>query len=348
MTDMDDETMQTAPMSRENTVDATALRILNLMFTLHVSPFPVSTEQIMSSEDLGYKLDKPESGRRKFLRDRDRLEERSVFVHEIKDEGASEREESRWAIDRERTFARRDVLEREDAEAVLSAIDEHFSLHGDDPIRWPLQRARAKLAELAGVDGEPIDGRAANENPALRHIWSAFNRRRAARFTYRDARGNERARRVEVYAIFEQGRHTYVVGRCLDSGEERTFRADRIVATKKSPDSAPSYRIPEGFAVGPRQFLPFDFSGSEPVAVTFSFPAQLGIHEIELITHRRGELSRENDDERWRWDVNVHDLDAAAALVLEHADRGMRAESPRELVTRVEERIRKVVHTHGA
>lgn len=345
---------------RENPVDSTALRMLNLLFTLHVSPFPLSTEQIVGNADLGYKSDNPESGRRKFLRDRERLESHGVFVREIKDEGASEREESRWAIDRERTHARAGVLTREDAETVLSAIDEHFSLHGDDPIRWPLQRARAKLDELAGR-GDGLSASAADasnipsssntaqpENQRLRHIWSAFHRRRAARFTYRDARGNERAREVEVYALFEQGRYTYVVGRCLESDQVRTFRADRIVATKKSPDSKPAYRIPEDFSVQNYQFLPFDFSSQEPVAATFSFPAELGVHEIELITRRRGALSRPSETERWRWDVDVRQLDAAAALALEHASRGMRAESPQELVASVKDRIRKVVHAHGA
>lgn len=360
MTAIDTEDGQTTSKRGEFAVDSTALRRLNLLFTLHVSAFPLSTEQILGNEDLGYKKDDPDSGRRLFLRDRKRLEGLGVFVHEIKDEGASEREESRWAIDRERTHARFDALTREDAEAVLAAIDEHFSLHGDDPIRWPLQRARAKLAEVVGTDVEmfgtgvgdaltPLGTEAAQpENLYLRHIWSAFNRRRAARFTYRDAQGNERARRVEVYAIFEQGRHTYVVGRCLDSNAERTFRADRIVATKKSPDSAPTYRIPKEFVVGPRQFLPFDFSQQEPVATSFSFPAHLGIHEIELITHRRGELSRASDASRWYWNVDVHNLDAAAGLVLEHAVRGMRAEAPQELVDRVKDRIRKVVHAHVA
>lgn len=331
-------------------VDKQALRMLNLLFALHVSPTPLSTEQIIGDKDMGYGSGNPNSDRRKFLRDRDRLAECGVVIHESAAPGASMRETSLWTIDRARTHAGTGILEREDAEAVLAAIDGHFALHGDDPIRWPLQRARVKLRELAGhgLDAPAMNGTPTRENTAMKHIWSAYRRRRAARFTYRDAQGAEQEREVEVYAVFTQGSHTYLVGRCLAKGKVLTFRTDRILAARKTPDTSPAYAIPSDFHVESFQFLPFDFSPEDERTATFSFPAEMGEHELALLTRRRGKLGRESETNRWLWTVGVCDFNAAATFTLEHTHRGMRAESPDELVSCVRQRIQKAVENHGA
>lgn len=331
--------------------DKTALRLLNLLFMLHASPTPLSTNQIIDNADAGYGSGTRDARLKKLWRDRRRLLEAGVVIQDVKPQGSSEREESLWTIDRSQTHALSGVLKREDAEAVLAAIDEHFALHADDPTRWPLQRARMKLAELAGdaVDIPPIDT-PRRDNHAMRHIWSAFNRRRAAQFTYRDSKGNERERAVEIYAIFTQGRHTYLVGRCRESNRLLTFRTDRILSARKTSDSSkdyPVYRIPDDFSVEDYQFLPFDFSSNDPIQAEFSFQAELGVHELELLTRKRGYLHTAEDG-TWHWHVDVRNIDEAAAMVLKHASRGMRAIAPEQLVTCVRDHICKAVSVHGA
>lgn len=333
----------------EKRVDPTALRLLNLLFMLHTSPTPLSTSQIIDNEDAGYGTGSRSALLKKLWRDRDRLGELSVYIKDDKPEGASEREEGLWAIDRARTHALGGILQREDAEAALAAIDEHFALHADDPTRWPLQRARLKLAELAGqeldiptVDAPQLD------NPAMRHIWSAFNRLRPARFTYRDMQGTERERLVEVYAIFTQGCRMYLVGRCPEIDEVRTFRTDRIVSARKTPDTGKDsqrYEIPANFSVEDYQFLPFDFSAEDSTKAEFTFPCGSNINELKLLTRNRGTLSAA-DDGTWHWHVDVRDFEAAASLVLEHTDRGMRVVAPAELVARTQDLIGKAVAVH--
>lgn len=337
-----------AEASGETAVDATTLRLLNLLFTLHVTPIPLSTEQIIGDVDMGYGSDNPESDRRKFLRDRAILESCGVFIKDVAVDGASMREESRWTIDRDLTHARTGIIEREDAEILLSAIDEHFSLHGDDPIRWPLQRARIKLSEM--VNGAaPLASHQHHtaENTKLRHLWSAFERRRAARFTYRDIRGDTRAREVEIYAFFMQGSHSYLVGRCRESNRILTFRTDRITDTRRSPDSGKAYLIPPGFVVRDYHFLPFDFSSDNPVPAVFIFPKTVGPWEIEAITYGRGMIDKDERDGSWKWNIEIRDIDAAAAWALEHAHRGLRVQSPEILIDRIRKRIEQAVKTHG-
>lgn len=319
------------------TFDETALRILNLLFALDAAQGPLTTEQIVSDSDLGYGSDNRASDCRKFKRDRERLEEHGIVVREVRANGTAENEESSWEIDRGRTHADRGTLSADDAGVVLAAIDETFELHADNPERWPLQRARLKLRELAGAHGEtPVAGEAVAFSPTLQTVWAAFTERRPARFTYQDAKGVEKDREVEVYGSFSQGNRSYIVGFDRDAHGMRTFRTDRILRARHAPAAAGTYRIPSQFDVEDYQFLPFDFSDRQPVEAAFVFSGEVGKHELELLTRGRGTLVRNNSSDdagkTWTWTVEVRDMRAAALFSLEHASLGMRPVSPEELL----------------
>lgn len=327
-------------------LDATALRLLNVFFLLHTSPAPVATAQIIDSKELGYGGQNRDSERTKFKRDRNRLAEAGIIIREVKPKGSSEREESFWEIDRSQTHAQAGVLEREDAEALLAAIDEHFSLQADDPLRWPLQRARVKLLELVQNAESSCSNVPQKENTALRHVWSAYLRKRVAQFTYQPKDSEARERKVEIYSIFAQGNHSYLVGRCLDSNKIHTFRTDRIVSARKSPNSGKGYHVPRDFSPSSFHFLPFDFSSSNPMAAQFSFPASCSEHELALLTHKRGKLKLSSDETRWLWDIDVRNLREAAAFALSHTRRGMCIESPRTLIDLAQELKEQAVCAH--
>lgn len=333
-------------ISRTGTPDETALRILSLLFALNASKAPLTTEQILSDSDLGYGSGNRESDRRKFQRDRERLAEHGVIVRAVRDDGMAETEESSWEIDRRRTHAERGSLSPDDAALVLAAIDETFELHADNPERWPLQRAHLKLQELIGTGtetaAEPDGGRA--YSPVLQPVWDAFMARRPARFTYRSADGTERGREVELYGTFAQGSHSYLVGLDREAGGMRTFRTDRIVRARHAPASAGTYVVPAAFDVEDYQFLPFDFSDAEPVDATFTFPARVDAHELELLTRGRGFLRSETGS--WTWEIGVRDLDAAAAFCLGHTNLGMRPTSPAALIESWRSHVKKAVAAH--
>ena len=61
-------------------VDETAQRLLNLLFVLNAAPRPLATEEIVSDSDLGYGSGNRASDLRKFRRDREKLEERGVYI----------------------------------------------------------------------------------------------------------------------------------------------------------------------------------------------------------------------------------------------------------------------------
>lgn len=323
--------------------------MLNLLFSLHVSPRPLTTSEIVDDPEIGY-LGKKSATRdsrcKAFRRDRETLAEHGVHIHEVLPQsagGIAVNEESAWAIDRERTHAAQGVLSPYDAEEIVCAIDQVFELHADDPTLWPLQTARTKLCELAGRD--PSSPERANEGRAdLKSIWNAFDRLKPVEFIYRDARGIEKKRMVDTYGMFTHGTHSYLVGFDHDAEDLRTFRTDRILSAKHAPDTRPSYVIPAEFDVTGHQFLPFDFSRAASRPCTFTFPAGIAAEELALITQGRGALAQ--SDDAWTWDIAVRDLDAAASFTLEHANLGMRAQAPSELAGLVRDHIEKAVSAH--
>lgn len=323
--------------------------MLNLLFSLHVSPRPLTTSEIVDDPEIGYlgKKSATRDGRCKaFRRDRETLAEHGVHIHEVLPQsagGIAVNEESAWAIDRERTHAAQGVLSPYDAEEIVCAIDQVFELHADDPTLWPLQTARTKLCELAGRD--PSSPERANEGRAdLKSIWNAFDRLKPVEFIYRDARGIEKKRMVDTYGMFTHGTHSYLVGFDHDAEDLRTFRTDRILSAKHAPDTRPSYVIPAEFDVTGHQFLPFDFSRAATRPCTFTFPAGIAAEELAPITQGRGELAQ--SDDAWTWNIAVRDLDAAASFTLEHASLGMRAQAPSELAGLIRDHIEKAVSAH--
>lgn len=326
-----------------------ARRMLNLLFSLHVSPRPLTTSEIVDDPEIGY-LGKKSATRdsrcKAFRRDRETLAEHGVHIHEVLPQsagGIAVNEESAWAIDRERTHAAQGILSPYDAEEIVCAIDQVFELHADDPTLWPLQTARTKLCELAGRD--PSSPERANEGRAdLKSIWNAFDRLKPVEFIYRDARGIEKKRMVHTYGMFTHGTHSYLVGFDHDAEDLRTFRTDRILSAKHAPDTRPSYVIPAEFDVAGHQFLPFDFSRAAARPCTFTFPAGIAAEELALITQGRGELAQ--SDDVWTWNIAVRDLDAAASFTLEHANLGMRAQAPNELAGLIRDHIEKAVSAH--
>lgn len=333
---------------RANTVsrqEEAARRMLNLLFTLSVASEPLSTEDIIDDPEIGYTSPGRDSRVKAFNRDRDTLASLGVFIREESGCSTAKNEQRRWEIDRSSTHADVRGLSPYDAEEAVTAIDQVFALHAADPTRWPLQMARTKLCEVARIDPRTQTPRGGQTSADLANLWSAFSRRRPAVFAYRDARGEERTHTVDLYGIFELGRHVYLVGRDHAADDLRTFRTDRVVSAKKSPDSSKPYRIPEEFDIAGFQFLPFDFSRNDPVQAQFRFSTGVGKHEVEFITKGRGRILEHEDGSR-DWMVDVRDLDAAARFALELAHAGLTVLAPAELTNRVSQYVEQAVLAH--
>lgn len=322
-----------------------ARRMLNLMFSLSVAQEPLTTEHIINDPEIGYTSPSRESRIKAFARDRESLASLGVHIREASDSHNAKNEQRSWEIDRTSTHADTAALSPYDAEEAVAAIDQIFALHADDPARWPLQMARTKLCETAGISPEGSSTQPLNIKRDLTNLWNAFSRRRPASFTYRDARGNENIHTVDLYGSFERGSYVYLVGRDHGANGLRTFRTDRVVSAKSSSESSRPYAIPSEFDITGSQFLPFDFSACNPVLAEFSFSPGVGAHEIELITKGRGE-TRDEEDGSTQWSVDVRDVDAAARFALEHAHIGLSVRGPKVLVDCVNLIKQKVVMAH--
>ena len=328
--------------------DDTAHRLMSLFFMFHVATRPLSTEEVVAEADAGYGSGNADSDGRKFRRDRETLAQHGIFIEEIHPDGTHEAETAQWQLNRERTYAARGGISADDASVALAAIDQTFSLSAANPARWPLLRAYLKLAEAAGVTGLPTSVHHTAYNPTMQTIWSAFTARRPVKMTYVNAHGERRERIFETYGTLLRGTHSYLVGRDRPSGEIRTFRCDRIERAKRLPEREGTYEIPTDFAVRTYQFLPFDFANNPPIPATFTIPAAVDVHELELLTQGRGKLDRASDMATWH--IEVRDVHAAAVFALEHASLGMRPVAPSELVQSWRDLITatSAKHTQGA
>lgn len=341
-----------AERTKTSASDATAQRLLNLMFIFNTTDRPLSTDEIISDSDLGYGSDVRESDIRKFRRDRASLAERGIIIAEVSRAGASENEESLWRLDRDRTFAEFGVITPDDAEALAAAIDEYLAGPAT-PLVKPLESVRRKTLEIAGgrggspaQDGERTRSNAGPGSAAqavLDLVWAAFSLRRMLPFSYVNAVGAGSSRTVAIYGIFTHKGVTYITGHDTASNGVRTFRTDRMERVKRPRGT---YSIPAGFSINDYLFMPFDFGDGEAVEALFTLPAARGADEVATITRNRGTLTR-GADGTWLWAVTVRSLDAAASYALEHARDGMRVSRPRALVQAWTDGIRKAVGAHG-
>lgn len=232
--------------ARENDRQDAVHRILNLLFILNASRIPLTTSQILDDEELGYSAAKRESAMKQFKRDRQKLESLGIVVAEVKERGASEREESSWAIDQERTHAVPRLITADDADLLAKALTDHLLSPGL-PYRRPLERIVAKLTSARGLTPPDLPGLPdASQDNVLEAVWTAFSLRLKLTFEYENARGEATKRTVCVYGLFSVKGVSYLAGLDEKSSQVRTFRIDRIQRVWKPKGT---YAIPADFDV---------------------------------------------------------------------------------------------------
>lgn len=321
--------------SKDKPTDPTALRLLNLFFLFNATSTPLSTSRVVRDEDLGYSSPKYESNVKQFNRDREALAKHGVIIREASPEGSSQREESLWELDRDRTCAQSGVLTADDVDIILSAMDANLELQSSSLGRWALHCAYLKLRDLAGEHAQ--NHNALEHTDAwvkkVQHIYDSFTAHRAARFTYKNLKGQVADRRVQVYGMLDRGENSYFVGYDIDAKGMRTFDVKSVLGSKKSPRTDSQYEIPADFDARSELFLPFDIgeSGAATTTAEFRFSPDLSEQERDLITYGRGEFSTlDNGETAWR--IEVKNMDAAAEYCLQHASSGMRPHAPQALI----------------
>ncbi|WP_180965927.1 helix-turn-helix transcriptional regulator [Enorma phocaeensis] len=330
--------------------DATAGRLLNLLFIFNATTRPLTTDEIVSDSDLGYGSPQRDSDLRKFRRDRIKLAEQGIFIEEVKNPGDAMNTEGSWRLNRNLTFASAGSLDAEDAQTLADAINGYLG-NIPSPLTRPLRSVEEKAFEVAADRHRPLKELASTadsaSNPLLDAVWIAFALRRRLTFTYINAQGDASKRTVSIYGIFSRDGVFYFSGHDNLTNTVRTFRIDRVERAWKPSGS---YTIPQNFDVRDQLFFAFDLAAGEGSDVTFSLPASITEDELEALTLGRGSIDRvgaDNDDQwAWHWTVKVKDVSKAASFGLVHARDGMRPIAPQQLIDEWNALIERTVTAH--
>lgn len=325
--------------------DESSRRVLNLFFTLNASRTPLTTSQIIGDSDLGYGSANPESDKRKFKRDRERLADHGIFVVDARQDGASERDEGLWTIDRHRTHAELSLVSSDDADTLIGAVDQ-FLQRDDVPFRSVLPSIRSSLEGISSHSSDmPVafPGVSSSADSMLDALWTAFSLRLSIPILYTDGAGSSCKRTLSIYGSFSLDGISYLVAFDSKSRAIRTFRTDRIDRVWKP--RAP-YVIPADFDIRDHIFFPFDLSAADPVPARFSISKGVPSDEVESLTHGRGSIARGSDGS-WVWSIPMRDCPAGAAMALEHSDAGMRPLEPPQLVAAYRDSIQKALTAHA-
>ncbi len=323
----------------------TARRILNLLFVFNTAPTGLTTTQIITDTDLGYGGGTDESERKKFRRDRKRLQDLGFIIQEDKPQGESETEESSWVLNRSQTHINTSSISVDDADTLIHAIDEYLG-RKDIVFREPLLRIRSTLISLNKSDSQShaiTSDSEQSENTTLDTLWTAHRQKKQLVITYCDAGGKTTKRTVDIYGFHYQQGSCYFVAYDSLTQSIRTFRTDRVNKTLKPKGS---FQIPVDFDLTSHIFLPLDFSNSaEKIDAEFTFPAGSAPDELQKITKGRGTLNRAENNS-WTWIIPDVDSRGAARMALKNAARGMRPLSPEILIQRWNELLEEAVCTH--
>ncbi len=213
--------MDDAPDRRE--------RLLNLLAALLDTRRGLTRDEVVTNVSLGYPP-AAESARKAFERDKASLRAMGVPLQE-----ETRDNESRYRVDPKEYYLPDLDLSESELEALHVAVTA-IGLGGGD---GEGTGALMKLGGLEGTGGMPVA-----ELPlvdSLAPLFDASRRRAVVEFDYR-----ARPRRVEPWGLTSKFGRWYVVGRDLDVGEMRVFRADRIEGDLVATESA-MFTVPADF-----------------------------------------------------------------------------------------------------
>lgn len=166
---------------------------------------------------------------------------------------------------------------------------------------------------------------------------------RQVRFHYQSLSGGDRKwRGMDPYEVFHRGEAWYVVGRCHQNDEPRTFRLDRIARARLSERR---FQRPMDFQL--ERYVEDSWSvyrGPDPHDVTIRFDAALA-PLVDNARHHKGERKRRLPNGDLEYEARVSHLDEVARWILGFEGRA-RAMAPKALRERVAELAAAVLVEH--
>lgn len=301
-------------------------RLVNLTVALLDARRPLTLAQIRDRLH-GYGHDDPESARRMFERDKDDLRRLGVPVETVPLDAF----EAEWGytIDPDAYAMPAVDLDAEQIAALALALQ----VAGDED-------ARVGFAKVAAGAPDPRVREVATERPAparvdlraeaLDGIADALVDRRALRFPYRTASGEQAVRTIDPYGAVQRRGAWYLVGRDHDRDALRVFRLDRLAGPVEAWGPPGAFEVPAD--------LDLMAATEGPESETFDARVALAPKAAWQVARRGGATTEERED---GWVVaEFPDVDGerflpwvlrvgAQAEVL--APPGLRAEAARRL-----------------
>jgi proteasome accessory factor B len=203
-------------------------RLLNLLAALLESRPGLTRDEIVGNPTLGYPPAR-ESARKALERDKASLRAMGVpLKEEVRDN------ESRYRVDPKEYY----LPELELSDGELAALHVAVTAIG----LGTGGEAAGALMKLGGIEG--TGGLPVAELPlvdTLAPLFDASRRRCVVELAYRG-----RERRIEPWGLTSKFGHWYLVGRDLDVGEMRVFRADRITGDVTATEPG-AFTVPTDF-----------------------------------------------------------------------------------------------------
>lgn len=174
-------------------------------------------------------------------------------------------------------------------------------------------------------------------------LEKAIREGRQVRFLYQSlSSGAKKWRGMDPYEVFHRGEAWYVVGRCHQNDEPRSFRLDRIARARLS---GRRFQRPMDFRL--ERYVEDSWSvyrGADPQEVKIRFDAALA-PLIENARHHKGERKRRLPNGELEYAARVSHLDEVARWILGFDGRA-RAVAPATLRERVAELASAVLLEH--
>jgi proteasome accessory factor B len=215
-------------------------RLLNLLTLLLESPRPITFERIRELIP-GYQHGDVASAKRMFERDKDLLRDAGVPI-ELQHTDIWEVEQG-YAIAKERYYLPELTFTAEE----LAALFVVATGAGTDDAGAAVQKLSlgAEAGTLARLASGPQVGTVEPAADHLQAVAAALFERRAVRFGYRRADGEEETRTVDPFGLAFRSGAWYLVGHDRDRDAVRAFRVSRMTTAPK--DAGPGAAPPDGF-----------------------------------------------------------------------------------------------------
>ncbi len=289
-----------------------------------------------------YDTANPESGRRKFERDKKALAELGVHIEHLGHE-----EDYAYRLDPESSFLSRPV-DLDESEMVLLAGLAREALEYDTlPYQTAMRVALSKLGVIPGKPGHllvrhPVRDPEEVTDEMIDLLAEAIVANKRVYFGYAKAGGAESEREVDPYGLFLKHGHWYLCGRCHGADAIRIFRLSRawdLEINDKAPGT-PDFEVPEGFRL-------LEHSTLDPVLFKVHQPVTVEIRVDDEVAHLAGTMWGEPFDPASNtFQVKTSNADAVVEQVL---SLWRRAEilGPKEVRERVRAMLQGVLEAHG-